>query len=362
VLLRPACLNDSLIGHRLPWDVYTASGVLVASAGTPVADRAQYAKLTARPLYRRPGEDGRNDDPSGRLTGLMQELPVLLRQAGTPDLEAGIRRLAGELMDLAHLDHDACLGLCRLTAMRDPAVRHCLITALVALELGEQAGLSETTLASLLGAALTMNLSAMRLHAELATGLARYNDEIHADIRLHPERGVRLLSVGGLADPVWLAAVAQHHENLDGSGYPRGLRDDAIIQPARILRIADYYAAKISGRRYRPPHSAKFALREIFAGERGRLDTRLAVLLLRRFGLYPPGTLVRLANREVAVAIRRQGHGDDAGNVVSFMEYRGRLLKTPQLRNTALAGYAVTGVTEPEPRWPDIPWARFWGY
>lgn len=362
VLLRPAPLNDTLIGHSLPWDVFTASGVLVASAGTPVVNRAQYVKLTARPLYRRAGAEGEDDDPTERFLRLMQDLPEALREAGTPALERNIRARVAELISLARMDHDACLGLSRLGPMRDPAVRHCLSTALIAMELGEQSGMPAAALGSLLAAALTMNIAAMRLHAELATGVARYNDDIHADIRLHPERGVRLLAVGGVADPAWLAAVAQHHENLDGTGYPRGLREEEISDAGRIVRIADYYIAKITGRRYRPPHSAKFAFKEMFGGERGRLDKHLAALLLQRFGPYPPGTLVRLANREVAVAIRRQGRSENAGTVVSFMEYRGRLLKTPMPRNTGIASYAITGVAEKDARWPDIRWATFWGY
>lgn len=360
--LRPANLDESVIGQPLAWDLYTATGVLVACAGMKITDRAHLAKLLSRPLFRKAGGIMEEIDLAARLRILLTELPEARQLAGGPALEMAVRGQAGEIIEMARQDHDACLGLARLLPLRDPALRHCLLTALIALDLGVQTDMAEATLRSMIGAALTMNLAAMKLHAELAEGLANYDDEVRAEMQHHPDRTARLLKAGGLADPVWLAAVRQHHENLDGSGYPAGLRNEEISTPARIIRVADFYAAKISGRRYRPAKSAHFAVNRLFGPERGRLDTHLAILLLRRIGLYPPGTLVRLANREVAVVTRKQGNGDAAGSVTAFMDGRGRLLKNPVERNTGSVNFAVLDVTETEPTWPDIRWEIFWGY
>jgi len=84
--------------------------------------------------------------------------------------------------------------------------------------------------------------------------------------------------------------------------------------------------------------------------------------LLRRYGLYPPGTLVRLANRELAAVLRKEGSAESAGHVMAFMEARGRLLKEPVERDTASVSYAVTGITEAEAHWPAIAWEAYWGY
>ena len=113
-------------------------------------------------------------------------------------------------------------------------------------------------------------------------------------IRCHPARSTEVLVDAGVEDREWLSAILAHHEHLDGSGYPAGLAGESIPSPARILRVADDYCAKAGGRHYRLPRSSKQALRSLFRSKRLWLDMQLAAHLLRRLGLYPPGTLVRL--------------------------------------------------------------------
>lgn len=360
--LRPVILDPALIGQPLAWNLYTVSGVLLARAGLVISDADQLARLAERPLFRNADPDMAGTDLVERLRFVMLEYPQTLKSAGTHTLELAIRDLARELIALSKMDHDACLGLLRLLPMRDPSARHCLLTALITLDLGDLLDLPDATLESTTAAAMTMNIAAMRLHAELSDGRLRFNPAIRAELQRHPEHGLKLLEASGISDPVWLAAVHQHHENLDGSGYPLGLRDEAIDTPARLIRIADYYSAKISGRRYRAPKSSKYAFKHLFGSERGRLDSHYTVLLPRLLGLYPPGTLVRLATRQIAVVTRKEGSGESAGHVMAFMEMRGRLLKEPVERNTAQVNYAVIGITEAEPNWPDIPWETYWGY
>ncbi len=362
VPLRPAFLDDACIGQPLAWDLFTAAGVLVARAGTVIVDHARLASLTARPLFREATVTSEGGAVAERLRTLLAVLPDTLRLAGTANMEIGIRTHVAELADLIQLDQDLCLGLARLLPIRDPAVRHCLLTGIIVNELARQIGLPAQTQVSTVAAALTMNISAMRTHAELAKGQAPYSEDIHADMQQHPERSAKLLAAGGLTDAIWLTAVRQHHEHLDGSGYPLGLDDEAIGMPARLIRIADCYVAKITGRSYRPPKAAKQAIKDLFGSERGRLDSHLAVLLLRRMGHYPPGTLLRLANRELAVATRVHGNGEQPGHAAIFLDYRGRVLNAPRAWNPVSAPHAIAGLMEMEPAWTELRWESYWGY
>ena len=81
-------------------------------------------------------------------------------------------------------------------------------------------------------------------------------------IMAHPEAGYDILD--GLDFPWPVAdAVLQHHERLDGSGYPRGLSGEEIILEARILGVADTVEAMLSNRPYRPPAGLKKALKQV---------------------------------------------------------------------------------------------------
>jgi hypothetical protein len=363
VPLRPVNLDDSILGQTLPWNLYTVSGVLVAGAGMLISTPEQLTKLCARPVFRKTEGDAGGAHFSLRLHNLMRDFPSVFKLAGTDQLEPSIRLASHEITALAHQDHDASLGLMRLLPMANPAARHCLLTALVSLEMAKQLlppddPLIDTTVC----AALTMNIAAMRLHTELSDRASFVDDSQRDSIARHPQDSMKLLEASGLTDRDWLSAVGQHHENMDGSGYPQGLRGENISMTARIIRIADFYVAKIRGRRYRPALTTQSAFKHIFGDERVRLDSHIALLLLRRSGLYPPGTLLRLANREIAVVVRKQGNGETPGNVLSFMGPSGRLMKYPTERNTAQNNYACLNVVEIEPHWPEIQWEAYWGY
>lgn len=95
--------------------------------------------------------------------------------------------------------------------------------------------------------------------------------------------------------------------------------------------------------------------------DRAHLDPLISARLLHVMGLYPPGTLVRLANNESA-CITRRGRGGVAHTATSFLDSRGRLMETPRERPLDRQAFAIRGFLEAEPDWPAIDWKRLWGY
>lgn len=85
----------------------------------------------------------------------------------------------------------------------------------------------------------------------------------YEEMKRHVEAGVRILEHLSLYRGA-LEILAQHHERLDGSGYPRGLRGDEIIFPARVLAVADAYDAMTTDRPYRPAKTPEEAVRELY--------------------------------------------------------------------------------------------------
>ncbi len=361
MLLRPAVLDESIIGQALPWDLYTASGVLISPAGQMVGDLAQLQKLMARTLFRPADLQSHEGNPARSLRDLFDTLDTLYATPEQADLSAGIRHSVGTLMALHRADADAALGLTRLLPGPAGATRHCLLTAQFSLGIGTYLGMDPPTLETLTSAALSMNIAAMKLHNELIDRNQLSREEKEA-IQDHPGQAVNLLYASGITDSAWLDAVFQHHENMDGSGYPTGLRGNEISMPARILRVADLYAAKISGRYYRPPRSSLFAMQYLFGHERRKIDSQLATLLLRRYGFFPPGTLVFLSNHETAVVTRIQERKNALRHVVSFLDSRGRAMERPAERDTQKSGFSVTRLAEIQRDWPEIRWESVWGY
>lgn len=365
-MLRPVHLHPSLIGEPLPWDVFTEAGVLVAGAGMVVTSAAHFHRLVARPLYRETGPGEKPPVPAGvnlleRLETLAREADVLLTPPITILLADQLQELLKALLKTLRTDAEACLGYLRRASLARPSVHHGLHVLGVAVLLSDQIDFSEAQQLSLAGAALTMNLAMLEVQDRLHRFPRLPEAGDRAAIAAHPARSVELLGQAGIVDEGWLTAVAQHHENIDGSGYPRGLTIEAITPIARVLRVVDVYCAKISGRHYRPPQSPRTAMKDLFGLARHQLDPQISAQLLRVMGLYPPGTLVRLANGESA-CITRRGRGGVARFATSFLDSRGRLMETPRERSLERQAYALRGFLEVEPDWPAVDWKPLWGY
>jgi hypothetical protein len=102
----------------------------------------------------------------------------------------------------------------------------------------------------------------------------------------------------------------QHHERLDGSGYPRGLRGEEILPFARIAAVADVYDAMTADRPFRaavPPHEA---MGVVLAAAGTKLDAWYVRRLASRLAVYPQGTIVRLSSGELAVVVRQGNRSD----------------------------------------------------
>lgn len=118
--------------------------------------------------------------------------------------------------------------------------------------------------------------------------------------RMHCEYGLNMGAAMALSKPV-LQIIAQHHEMLDGSGYPQGLSGDAIHPLARIVAVVNHYdnlCNPVDIDKALTPHEA---LSQMFAQARSRFDTKVLQLLVRSLGVYPPGSIVRLSNDAIAL-------------------------------------------------------------
>lgn len=99
------------------------------------------------------------------------------------------------------------------------------------------------------------------------------------------------------------AAVSSHHERIDGTGYPAGLRGTTIPNLARLLAVADVYAALNENRPYRPARDGRSALTEVLLlAEHGLLDRDSAAILVR-LSFYPVGAVVELTDGRVGVVV-----------------------------------------------------------
>ncbi len=179
-------------------------------------------------------------------------------------------------------------------------------------------------------------------------------------VRRHPEAGLRLIDDQALS-ALSRVVIGDHHERIDGRGYPKGKADDQIHQNARIASIADIYDAVAAERTYarrQPTHEA-FELVMGLAGS--ALDHGLVQLFTQVVAPYPEGTAVVLSDgMRGLVAKNHRGHttrprvrvtNDPAGHPVQPCEIE--LVETPSL--TILDSVADPGDPAAEEPRPEVP-------
>ena len=137
---------------------------------------------------------------------------------------------------------------------------HTRRVAMLAVQVGERLGLARGRLRGLALGGLLHDMGKLAVPAAVLQKPGPLDDAEFAEIRKHPQAGVRLLrDVGGFGDGV-LRLVLDHHERLDGSGYPRGLVGDELDVETRILAVCDVYDALVSDRVYRSAWTPERAL------------------------------------------------------------------------------------------------------
>ena len=150
---------------------------------------------------------------------------------------------------------------------RDPYIAgHQQRVDVLACAIGQELGLPKERIEGLHIAALLHDIGMIALPSEYLTKPSKLSNEEIAIMRCHPEFGYQILRNIQFPWPV-AEIVYQHHENLDGSGYPRGLHDQEIYLEAKIIAVADVVESMISHRPYRPALGITKALEEIQSGK-----------------------------------------------------------------------------------------------
>jgi HD-GYP domain-containing protein (c-di-GMP phosphodiesterase class II) len=137
---------------------------------------------------------------------------------------------------------------------------HTRRVARLAVEIGEHLGLSQARLRSLAIGGLLHDMGKLSVPTSILQKPGKLDDAEFEQIKRHPERGRELLAELGGFDGTVRRLVLDHHERLDGTGYPRGLAQNQIELPTRILAVADVYDALVSVRVYREAWSPEEAL------------------------------------------------------------------------------------------------------
>ena len=299
------------------------------------------------------------DDLSMQLETLFNQLEYSRAQP-SGSVTRKIHDIATHIQGLVAYDADALMGAVHLSDRFEYHVHHPMQIAILTELILDRLKVSQDVRLSTLAAALTSNLAMNPYQKALNQQKTPLNDQQRKLVNNHPLLSARQLEEAGVEDELWLELVQQHHEKLDGSGYPLQIAGKQIRREALILALADVYSAMITPRVYRGPIKLTESLRDLFTQRGCKFDDKLTRLFINELGLYPPGIYVRLENGELAVVVGRTTDFK-APMVASIKKSDGNMHSSPRRHNSAEDGFAIRYVCDPSERVRVDP-SQLWGF
>lgn len=200
-------------------------------------------------------------------------------------------------------DRDVIMNLITLQGDEQDMYHHALNVLVLSMLLGTQAGLDREALRTLGLGALLHDIGKVRVPTQILLKATPLSGPEQALYRMHARYGTELTQAIGSFTPVVLDIIGQHHEFLDGSGYPERRQGGQIQRAVRIVTLVNLYDNLCN-----PPNIAdamipKAALSTLFTRYKHQLDPELVALFIRTLGIFPPGTVVRLSDGSVGMVI-----------------------------------------------------------
>jgi len=212
-------------------------------------------------------------------------------------------KLIDSIAQVFSSENDALMHLIRYQqAGSQDMYFHTLNVAFVAMMLANELKCTAVQLKAIGTAALFHDVGKVNIPASIikkTTPLSKAERNIY---ELHPSHGVEIGHKAGLDKSV-LRVIADHHEFVDGSGFPQGLTGNKLSLLTRIITVANEYdnlCNHIDSAQSLTPHEA---LANMFSQRRSQFEPGIIAMLVKCLGIYPPGTLVRLSDNSFGLVV-----------------------------------------------------------
>jgi putative nucleotidyltransferase with HDIG domain len=193
------------------------------------------------------------------------------------------------------------VSLTRLKKHDPYTAMHCMNVCTLVVAMAMADGVDPAILPMITSAALLHDVGKTRVPLEILNKPGRFEPHELQEMRKHAVHSGDILRENGGFTEEAIAIATQHHEMMNGSGYPNGLKGDEINSFARYTAVADVYDALTAKRVYKPAMPMHQALLRIHKNRGTEFDDRAVELFVRALGIYPVGSLVEMNTKEQAV-------------------------------------------------------------
>jgi HD-GYP domain-containing protein (c-di-GMP phosphodiesterase class II) len=211
-----------------------------------------------------------------------------------------VRTAAGKL---AVQEGPVGFHLVRAVRNGDSLLLHSLNVAFIAMLIAREAGWEPLAIQDAGLAGLVHDIGELRIPTQVSRKRSDLTKAEMNFLRMHAQYGHEQLSQLKAFTPDVRIAALQHHEYLDGSGYPSSLKGDQITALSRLIAIVDYYEEHLHPRNGLNTAHPNQVIASLYKKAGKQFDLPLTQLLIKVLGIYPPGSVVKLSDGTVALVM-----------------------------------------------------------
>lgn len=263
------------------------------------------------PTPAQPPVPARSENPATRIRGLygdardLQEKLLEQIRAGEAIDIAPLAEVAEEMVSTMFSHGDAMLCLARIRAKDAYLMEHSMNVAILLANFGRHLGMDRPILRELTMGGLLHDVGKVMTPDKILHKPGQLTDAEFDIMREHAMHSRLILRATDGITETMVDVAANHHERMDGTGYPRGLTAEELSVYSRMSSIVDVYDALTADRVYKKGMPCTQAFRILLEGAGTHFDRELLAQFIKCMSVYPPGTLVMLSNQRLAIVMQR---------------------------------------------------------
>lgn len=242
------------------------------------------------------------------------------RSMNTKDVDLLVEEISNSVMRHPH----ALISLSRLKTSDEYTYMHSVAVCALMVALARQMQLDDELVREAGVAGLMHDVGKMMIDPEILNKPDRLTFDEYEAMKHHPQAGLEILQKCHKVTRPVMDVCLHHHEKVDGSGYPHGLKGEEISVLAKMGAICDVYDAVTSDRPYKKGWDAAKSIREM-ASWKGHFDEKILQHFVKTVGIYPIGALVRLKSERLGVVMEQSEKSLLHPKVKIFMSARTRI-------------------------------------
>lgn len=215
------------------------------------------------------------------------------------------RALVEEISSSVLRQPHALISLARLKNADEYTYMHSVAVCALMIALARQLALDEEMVREAGFAGLLHDLGKVGIPNKVLNKPGKLTDSEFSVVKSHPEVGARILMENYDVSPLVLDVCLHHHEKVDGTGYPHGLKGENISLFAKMGAVCDVYDAITSNRPYKKGWAPADSIRKMAEWSKGHFDEAVFQAFVKTVGIYPTGSLVRLESGRLAVVVEQ---------------------------------------------------------